>query len=285
MDLAKAAESKSYCDELKGVAAQSRHRDHRARRAPAGPAGRGASGLRPAVRQLRAEGSARQSGQAPGLGGRADEAGGQGQQESRPQELRRVSRARWRGPIYIPGRSVRRASSRPRSTSSRSAGSPSSTCSRTTGRTAASKCIPARTFSTATTFEMFLERVNGHEACNILFDPSHFVLQQLDYLAYIDFYHERIKMYHVKDAEFRPTGKQGVYSGYASWKNRAGRFRSLGDGQVDFNGIFSQVRRLRFRRLGGARMGMRAQASRRRRTRRRAVHQEAHHPRHREGVR
>jgi sugar phosphate isomerase/epimerase len=87
---------------------------------------------------------------------------------------------------------------------------------------------------------MFLERVNGHEACNILFDPSHFVLQQLDYLAYIDFYHDRIKMYHVKDAEFRPSGKQGVYSGYASWKDRAGRFRSLGDGQVDFNGIFSK---------------------------------------------
>jgi sugar phosphate isomerase/epimerase len=91
------------------------------------------------------------------------------------------------------------------------------------------------------TFEMFLERVNGHEACHILFDPSHFVLQQLDYLAYIDIYKDRIKMFHVKDAEFRPTGKQGVYSGYASWANRAGRFRSLGDGQVDFNGIFGKM--------------------------------------------
>jgi sugar phosphate isomerase/epimerase len=90
------------------------------------------------------------------------------------------------------------------------------------------------------TFEMFLERVKGHKACNILYDPSHFVLQQLDYLAYIDFYHERIKMYHVKDAEFRPTGKQGVYSGYQPWVKRAGRFRSLGDGQVDFKGIFSK---------------------------------------------
>jgi sugar phosphate isomerase/epimerase len=99
---------------------------------------------------------------------------------------------------------------------------------------------PGEDIFDGTTFEMFLERVNGHEACNILFDPSHFVLQQLDYLAYIDFYHERIKMYHVKDAEFRPTGKQGVYSGYANWVGRAGRFRSLGDGQVDFNGIFSK---------------------------------------------
>jgi len=91
------------------------------------------------------------------------------------------------------------------------------------------------------TFEMFLQRVGNHPRCNILFDPSHFVLQQLDYLEYIDIYHERIKMFHVKDAEFRPTGRQGVYGGYQPWLNRAGRFRSPGDGQVDFGGIFSKL--------------------------------------------
>ncbi|HYZ61789.1 MAG TPA: sugar phosphate isomerase/epimerase, partial [Acetobacteraceae bacterium] len=84
------------------------------------------------------------------------------------------------------------------------------------------------------TFEMFLERVGNHPRCNILYDPSHFVLQQLDYLEYIDIYHERIRAFHAKDAEFNPTGRQGVYSGYAPWVERAGRFRSLGDGQVDF---------------------------------------------------
>lgn len=91
------------------------------------------------------------------------------------------------------------------------------------------------------TFEMFLERVKNHARCNILFDPSHFVLQQLDYLEFIDLYHERIKMFHVKDAEFRPNGRQGVYGGYQSWANRAGRFRSPGDGQVDFTSIFSKL--------------------------------------------
>ena len=91
------------------------------------------------------------------------------------------------------------------------------------------------------TFERFLEAVKGHKRCNILYDPSHYVLQQLDYLAFIDIYHERIKAFHVKDAEFNPTGRQGVYSGYASWVDRAGRFRSLGDGQVDFGGIFSKL--------------------------------------------
>ena len=86
---------------------------------------------------------------------------------------------------------------------------------------------------------------------------SHFVLQQLDYLAFIDIYHERIKVFHVKDAEFNPTGAPGVYGGYQPWVERAGRFRSLGDGQVDFGGDLLQADPVRLRRLGGARMGMR----------------------------
>src|SRR2546427_11317033 len=90
---------------------------------------------------------------------------------------------------------------------------------------------------------MFLERCGNHPRCNMLFDPSHFVLQQLDYLEFIDLYHSRIKMFHVKDAEFRPTGRQGVYAGYQAWANRAGRFRSPGDGQVDFGAIFSKLTR------------------------------------------
>ncbi len=96
------------------------------------------------------------------------------------------------------------------------------------------------------TFEMFLERVQNHPRCNILYDPSHFVLQQLDYLDFIDIYADRIKMFHVKDAEFNPTGRQGIYSGYQSWAGRAGRFRSLGDGQVDFGAIFSKLAAIDF---------------------------------------
>lgn len=90
-------------------------------------------------------------------------------------------------------------------------------------------------------YEMFLEKVKRHPRACLLYDPSHFVLQCLDYKAYIDHYHERIKMFHVKDAEFNPTGKQGVYGGYQGWVERAGRFRSLGDGQVDFKTIFSKM--------------------------------------------
>ena len=90
-------------------------------------------------------------------------------------------------------------------------------------------------------YETFLAAVNQHPRACLLYDPSHFVLQCLDYLEYIDIYHERIKMFHVKDAEFNPTGRQGVYGGYQSWINRAGRFRSLGDGQVDFKSVFSKL--------------------------------------------
>lgn len=91
------------------------------------------------------------------------------------------------------------------------------------------------------TFEMFLERLDDHPRCNMLYDPSHFVLQCLDYIDHIDIYKDRIRMFHVKDAEFNPTGRKGVYGGFQSWENRAGRFRSLGDGQVDFAAIFSKM--------------------------------------------
>ncbi|WP_299150852.1 sugar phosphate isomerase/epimerase [uncultured Tateyamaria sp.] len=100
---------------------------------------------------------------------------------------------------------------------------------------------PGEDLHDGVTFEMFLERVDNHARCNMLYDPSHYVLQCLDYIDNIDIYKDRIKMFHVKDAEFNPTGRQGVYSGYQPWVDRAGRFRSLGDGQVDFASIFSKM--------------------------------------------
>jgi sugar phosphate isomerase/epimerase len=100
---------------------------------------------------------------------------------------------------------------------------------------------PGEDLHDGVTYEMFLERVNNHPRANLLYDPSHFVLQQLDYLDYIDIYKDRIKAFHVKDAEFNPTGRQGVYGGFQSWVNRAGRFRSIGDGQVDFPAIFAKM--------------------------------------------
>ncbi len=100
---------------------------------------------------------------------------------------------------------------------------------------------PGEDIHDGATFERFLEATSNHSRAKILYDPSHFVLQQLDYLQYIDFYHEHIRMFHVKDAEFNPTGRSGVYGGYQDWIDRPGRFRSLGDGDTDFMAIFSKL--------------------------------------------
>ena len=100
---------------------------------------------------------------------------------------------------------------------------------------------PGEDIHDGATFERFVDAVGGHKRACINYDPSHFLLQQLDYVAFIDLYHERIKAFHAKDAEYNPSGRVGVYGGYESWIERAGRFRSLGDGQVDFNAIFSKL--------------------------------------------
>ena len=100
---------------------------------------------------------------------------------------------------------------------------------------------PGEDLHDGATFERFLAAVHNHPRANILYDPSHMVLQQLDYLEFLDIYHERVRAFHVKDAEFRPTGRSGVYGGYQDWIDRPGRFRSLGDGQVDFRSIFSKL--------------------------------------------
>ena len=105
---------------------------------------------------------------------------------------------------------------------------------------------PGEDLHDGVTYEMFLERIGNHARACMLYDPSHYVLQCLDYIDNIDIYADRIRMFHVKDAEFNATGRQGVYSGYQSWVDRAGRFRSLGDGQVDFNTIFSKLTAMDF---------------------------------------
>jgi sugar phosphate isomerase/epimerase len=100
---------------------------------------------------------------------------------------------------------------------------------------------PGEDLHDGVTFERFLDVVGGHPRANILYDPSHMILQQMDYLAFLDIYHDRVRAFHVKDAEFRPSGRSGVYGGYQSWIDRPGRFRSLGDGQIDFKQIFSKM--------------------------------------------
>ena len=100
---------------------------------------------------------------------------------------------------------------------------------------------PGEDLHDGATFERFLSVVDNHARANILYDPSHMILQQMDYLAFLDIYHLRVRAFHVKDAEFRSSGRSGVYGGYQAWIDRPGRFRSLGDGQIDFHSIFSKM--------------------------------------------
>jgi sugar phosphate isomerase/epimerase len=100
---------------------------------------------------------------------------------------------------------------------------------------------PGEDLHDGATFERFLAAVGNHKRANILYDPSHMILQQMDYLAFLDLYHERVRAFHVKDAEYRASGRSGVYGGYQDWIDRPGRFRSLGDGQIDFRQIFSKM--------------------------------------------
>ena len=140
---------------------------------------------------------------------------------------------------------------------------------------------PGEDLHDGVTFERFLDAVDDHPAASILYDPSHFVLQQLDYLAFIDLYHERIRAFHVKDAEFRPSGRAGVYGGY---QQLGGASRSLPFTRRRADRLHAgvqQVRAVRLRRLGRDRVGMLPQASGGWRTRRRALHPQAHDPHHR----
>ena len=131
---------------------------------------------------------------------------------------------------------------------------------------------PGEDLFDGTSFERFLDLVDGHPRCCINYDPSHFLLQQLDYLEFIDIYHSRIKALHVKDAEFRPDGQAGRVLGIRAvararralplarrWPGRLPR-HLLEDGAV------------RLRRLGGARVGVLSEGLRARRRRGCSVH-------------
>lgn len=97
------------------------------------------------------------------------------------------------------------------------------------------------------TFNAFLPYVKNHPRCNILMDLSHMVLagmKMTQMLGFITANAGRIKMAHIKDGEFVPTPEGGVYSSYYPWNKRQGRFRSLGDGQIDYAAVIALLQSL-----------------------------------------
>ena len=239
-DLARAAESQTYCDEVVGTAAAhglaltelSTHLQGQL--VAVNPA------YDAAFDAFAPEAVRGRSRRAPGLGGRPGEAGGarvaparaRGQRvlhggaavalrlslAAAPGRARRDGLRRTRAPLAPHPRRLRRERLRPR------VRAPSG---RGRVRRRHVRAVP--------------RRGGRAPALAINYDPSHFLLQGLDYLSFIDIYHERIRAFHAKDAEFNPTGRQGFYSGFRPWLDRAARFRSLGDGQVDFGGVFSKL--------------------------------------------
>jgi len=91
------------------------------------------------------------------------------------------------------------------------------------------------------TFERFLDALGSHPRIGILYDPAHLFLQHIDYLGFLRDFSERIGCVHVKDAEWNASSRTGVYGGYQPWIARPGRFRSPGDGDIDFGAVFSML--------------------------------------------
>ena len=239
-DLKRAAESQAYCDEILGIAARAGLADHGALDASAGPVGRESSGIRHVA-----------SGFAP-----TEMAGDvKGRQAWAVQQLVWAAKASrnlglnahatfsgalaW--PFFYPW------PQRPAGLideAFKELGARWLPILRQFDEAGVDVCFelhPGEDLHDGVTFERFLAVVGEHPRANILYDPSHMILQQMDYLAFLDVYHERVRAFHVKDAEFHPSGRSGVYGGYQEWIDRPGRFRSLGDGQIDFSQIFSKM--------------------------------------------
>jgi sugar phosphate isomerase/epimerase len=125
---------------------------------------------------------------------------------------------------------------------------------------------PGEDLHDGATFERFLDAVGGHKRANILYDPSHMVLQQLDYLAFLDLPRARARV------SCQGCGVQSQWPGRRlrrlprlDQSSRplplAGRWRDR------FRGNLQQDDTVRLSRLGSRRVGVLHQESRRRRDR------------------
>jgi sugar phosphate isomerase/epimerase len=79
---------------------------------------------------------------------------------------------------------------------------------------------PGEDLFDGTTYEMFLEKCGNHARCCMLYDPSHYVLQCLDYLDNIDIYHERSTSR--TRSSIRPGGRGSTRAMRRGWSERAG---------------------------------------------------------------
>lgn len=91
------------------------------------------------------------------------------------------------------------------------------------------------------TIEQFVDATNHHPRLRILFNPAFLFMQQIDYLEFLDHYHALIAAFHAQDAEICVPGYCGFVGNYDSWIGRPVRFRRLGDGQINLGRIVSRL--------------------------------------------
>lgn len=85
-----------------------------------------------------------------------------------------------------------------------------------------------------------LEALDYHPAFGFNFDPSHFGYQGVDYVRFIEKFHDRIFNVHMKDVYWSDTPTEaGVFGGHTNFgdRRRFWDFRSVGRGKIKFEEI------------------------------------------------
>jgi len=84
-----------------------------------------------------------------------------------------------------------------------------------------------------------LEAVDNHPAFGFNFDPSHLIWQGVDPVKFIRAFPDRIFHVHMKDAAVNLDGESSILASHLPFGDhrRGWDFRSLGHGQVNFDGI------------------------------------------------
>ena len=95
--------------------------------------------------------------------------------------------------------------------------------------------------------ERALASLGGHPAFGFNYDPSHFGYQNVDYVAFIERFGDRIFHAHMKDVWWAPSpGRSGVFGGHLDFghRDRGWDFRSLGRGRIDFDKVIRALNRV-----------------------------------------
>jgi sugar phosphate isomerase/epimerase len=254
-DLQRAAESRTYCDEVKGIAKANGVEVTELGHPSAGPACRGAPGLRRRFRRIRPGRGARQPVRAPALGRAADAALGAGRPQPRADEQCELPR-RARLAVPLPVAAAAAGPDRAAFDELAKRWRPIFDAFDDAGCSVASSCIPGEDLFDGATFEMFLERVDTTRAAASTTTRRTSCCSSSTTSSSSTSTTSASRPSTSRTPSSGPTGRRACTPATSRGCSRAGRFRSLGDGQVDFGAIFSKMAQYGYDRLGRARVGV-----------------------------